>query len=78
MKVKWSDGEKFDLNPGQVWISPENGEDDVVIDELKGGKVYWHSPRHNPHENPKAMWNFINGTDGFLDFLESCRYRLKE
>ena len=45
-----------------------------VIDELTmRDKVYW----HNPHEPPKTMCQFIHGTDGFLDFLESCCYRLK-
>ena len=74
MKVKWSDGKKFVIDVGQVWISPESGESDVIIDELTmRDKVYW----HNPHEPPKTMCQFIHGTDGFLDFLESCCYRLK-
>jgi len=80
VRCEWSDGEVFHLKPNQVWEDLVNGDSDVEIiglyEDIDGQMVL--NAYDQGGENECMGTDFVHGVDGFVDYLETNCYTLKE
>lgn len=73
MKIhgQWSDGEAMHLEEGQRWTDILNGEPDIVIVSATEEETKFKTGDYEVESQE------TRGSDGFIDFLETCGYELK-
>lgn len=67
----WSDGTPMYLEIAQVWEDLKNGEPDITI------MAFMDNDTVEILNGSAADVRTIHGTDGFIDYLESCCYTLR-